>query len=152
MGWGDLDDVFLALSQESAESLEEAEACRSDSDAEPAEQAVEAAAAVPSPGRPAASLMLPTFASSRGTQDEADTSVAGSFCSSRAPSISTGGRRQTAGLWWVDVLKAATRHLRVSQAPPAVMKLVSTCSGILAEASALQATCQHFKAHYRVSC
>ena len=132
MGWSDLDQVYLTLSQESADSVEEAEACRSDSDTE----WVDVRPQVPT---------LPTV-SSASSQVEADCDCGASCASSDIPSITTaGGCRKPArfDVWWKESVVAAARHLKCKEcferATP--LKLVSTCSGLLAEAAALQVPC-----------
>ena len=129
MGWSDLDEVYLTLSQESADSVEEAEACRSDSDTECIDM------------RP----RLPTLPSlsSASSRVEADCDCGASCASSDIPSITTaGGCRKPAPceVWWKDSIVSAARHLKCKEGfePATPLKFVSTCSGLLAEAAALQ--------------
>ncbi|CAE7475668.1 unnamed protein product [Symbiodinium sp. CCMP2592] len=128
MGWSELDEVYLTLSQESADSVEEAEACRSDSDTE----WVDVRPVLPT---------LPTVSSAASSQADADCGA--SCASSDVPSITTaGGYRKPAlcNVWWKESVVAAAHHLKCKQSlePVTPLKLVSTCSGLLAEAAALQ--------------
>ena len=105
MGWCDLDESFLQLSQQSADSMEEAEAARlSDggSDCEPAQ---------------------PEFASG-----------------SNGSGLGSGSGAGDQSLWWAELLKESTAHLRMHESTSTEpWTIVSACSGMLAEAFVLQA-------------
>ena len=115
MGWSDVDEEFLEMSQKSADSLDDVDALRlSDSEAETGPVG---------DGTAAGSPIHVTDSSSSASENEADQ------------------------MWWVKLLKERCAHLKFGGGD-GPWTVVSACSGMLAEAFALQAG---LRVHVRVS-